>query len=158
MACDLSTATVHANRRCSLELWTANGITRGEALTRCLGDNACKGLMWFNNDGGDGRTAQRGWYQGCGGTVGVIETNDWTTYALTCKQITTTTTTATTVTQAANKRSYASTNSNGNTSNDSDDDHSNDVRAKGIREVRVPMYAGVVRPAARARGGGLRRE
>eukprot|EP00930_Biecheleria_cincta_P017128 TRINITY_DN13705_c0_g1_i1.p1 TRINITY_DN13705_c0_g1~~TRINITY_DN13705_c0_g1_i1.p1 ORF type:complete len:847 (+),score=135.52 TRINITY_DN13705_c0_g1_i1:77-2617(+) len=82
-ACDFTAAAVLNNKRCPLELWTQHPITREEAVLRCRNDPRCQGLMWYNNDGGDGRTASQGWYQGCGGIVGSASSNyDWDTILL----------------------------------------------------------------------------
>jgi hypothetical protein len=81
-ACDLAGATVQKNWRCSRELWQVDPITREAAVKRCSNDPSCKGLMWLNNRGGDGRTASQGWYQGCAGDVGSMSNNDWDTIVL----------------------------------------------------------------------------
>jgi hypothetical protein len=33
--------------------------------------------MWNNNNGGNGQTAESGYYQGCGGTVASSKNSDW---------------------------------------------------------------------------------
>ena len=75
--------------KCSKELWTVLG-SRRDAQTKCDNDSDCKGLMWYHNvdnnkagcseDCADGRTANRGWYHGCGGSVGSFSASEWTTY------------------------------------------------------------------------------
>jgi hypothetical protein len=58
-------AQVIENGRCDLELWSDNGLNRKEAMQKCDWDPLCKGLMYLNKMGSDGRQATRGWYQGC---------------------------------------------------------------------------------------------
>ena len=39
---------------------------------RCDRNATCLGLMWFNGGkSGDGRTIERGWFEGCGGEATV---------------------------------------------------------------------------------------
>merc|ERR550514_2361317 len=82
-----ATATVLSDQRCSVELWHQRNYDRTTAQTRCDNDSNCKGLHWYNNQGYtsmtscttgclDGRTADFGWYQGCGSTT-YSASGDW---------------------------------------------------------------------------------
>lgn len=77
--CDWNAAAVTEDRRCSEELWSVLRGTRDAAQLRCEEDAGCRGLMFYNNRGGDGRTVPRGFYQGCGGDVGTVADAAWDT-------------------------------------------------------------------------------
>ena len=74
-----STLEVRKGTRCSVELWSESSITRIDAQRRCDADGSCLGLMWFAANGGDGRTALDGWFQGCGVAVGTEQNSAWDT-------------------------------------------------------------------------------
>eukprot|EP00316_Scyphosphaera_apsteinii_P021540 CAMPEP_0119298968 /NCGR_PEP_ID=MMETSP1333-20130426/1095_1 /TAXON_ID=418940 /ORGANISM="Scyphosphaera apsteinii, Strain RCC1455" /LENGTH=169 /DNA_ID=CAMNT_0007300227 /DNA_START=7 /DNA_END=512 /DNA_ORIENTATION=+ len=65
-------AEVLHNKRCSQELWQVQGMDRLDAEARCDADDECKGLHFFNKNGGNGRSASSGWYQGCGGELATV--------------------------------------------------------------------------------------
>jgi hypothetical protein len=75
--CKWTSAAVIPNKRCSQELWDQSGITREAAIDKCEKESNCIGLMWYNNQEGDGRTAHSGRYQGCGGVAGSVVNADW---------------------------------------------------------------------------------
>ena len=74
---DWKNARVIQDKRCSYQIWDNRAITRQDAEERCAKNTACLGLHWYNNDGGDGRTATTGWYQGCGGKAPGYSNSDW---------------------------------------------------------------------------------
>jgi len=77
VTCKWAKAAVLPNKRCSKELWNADSISRNDAVHKCQADANCIGLMWLNSNGGDGRAAANGRYQGCGGAAGVSSDSDW---------------------------------------------------------------------------------
>ena len=71
------------NFRCSEEIWQLDGITLEEALEKAKSDPEVKALHWNNNNGGDGRIrGVKGCYQGAGGSIGTVVTNDWDTIVI----------------------------------------------------------------------------
>jgi len=84
--CSWSTAEMLTNNRCTKELWSLKNISHTEAEQKCDSDSECKGLMWFAQNGGNGKTDSNGWYQGCGGIVfsgikvGKWNVHDWNTF------------------------------------------------------------------------------
>ena len=68
------------NVRCSQEIWNASGITLETALKRASSDPKVTALHWYKRDGGDGRIdGMRGVYQGAGGDIGTVASNNWDT-------------------------------------------------------------------------------
>lgn len=70
-----ATAFRAVNIICRENLWSERQ-NRIQAQERCEQHSECMGLTWHNNDGGDGRTAVSGLYQGCRG-YGIRSNEDW---------------------------------------------------------------------------------
>jgi hypothetical protein len=89
--CSWLTAVTISDQRCSVARWGEEGPhsnsslkefakvggSRITAQQRCDADVHCLGLMWYNNNGGDGRADSLGWYQGCGGQTSGSTNVDW---------------------------------------------------------------------------------
>lgn len=67
--------------RCTEELWGGGQVMSSQsAWEQCNAEKDCKGLMWQNTNGGDGRIVVEGNYKGCGGDVGRVPDDSWDTF------------------------------------------------------------------------------